>query len=100
MRILIFYAICVLLATTTQAAGNKSNKFAILYTVGDGDDCTITPLNKTAVSYESESPYADYDKCNANFTCSVGKILEYRIQRFEIERSRSCYYDSLGLYIN
>ena len=74
--------------------------------IAESDDCTISPINETAVSYESEHPYGNYDKCNAEFSCSVGQVPEYRIQRLHIKnRSYSgvpvyCAYDSLGLYIN
>ena len=66
----------------------------------ESDDCTINPFNERAVVYETEDPYHDYDKCNAEFNCPDGQVLRYSIQRFEIEEHSSCKYDSLGLYIN
>ena len=75
-----------------------------MYTTEQSDDCTISLHNETAVSYESENPYRPYDKCNAEFSCSAGRIPEYRIQRFRTEPWSyfgSCYIrDYLGLYIS
>ena len=74
-----------------------------MFTVDHIGDCTIILLNDTAVSYESENPYRNHDKCNAEFSCSAGQIPEYQIQRLHTS-SYSCgwYYqtDYLGLYIN
>ena len=96
MRILIYHASTVLLATAFKA------DLSIMYNTHESDDCTIRLLNETAVSYESKHPYGNYDECKAEFSCSVGQIPEYRIQRFEIEGDiyKQCKYDSLGLYIN
>ena len=71
-----------------------------MYNTEESDDCTISLVNETALSYESEHPYSNNDECNAEFSCSIGKIPEYRIQVLRTESSSSCSYDSLGLYIN
>ena len=72
-----------------------------MYTAEDSDVCTVSLLNETAVSYEREKPNymrgpnGKDDECNAEFSCSFGKIPEYRIQRY---RTDWCGYDFLGLY--
>ena len=75
-----------------------------MYNTDESNDCTIRLVNETALSYESEHPYGNNDECNAEFSCSVGKIPEYRIQLLDTASSytysRSCSFDSLGLYIN
>jgi len=71
--------------------------FPIVNIAEKSDDCTISLINDTAVVYETEDPYDDGDECNAEFYCPNGQVLRYSIQRFEIEESIGCDYDSLVL---
>ena len=86
MRISIFYASCVLLAATTQAAGKKSSKVSITYTVEDSNGCEINLLNESDLIYETGNPYRNYDNCEAEFSCSENRVIRYWIDRFEIEK--------------
>ena len=67
-----------------------------MYNTDESDNCTISLVNETALSYETENEYNEF-KCNAEFSCSVGQIPEYRIQRLNTVPSGSCYYHSLEI---
>ena len=67
-----------------------------MYNTDESDNCTISLVNETALSYETENEYDEF-KCHAEFSCSVGQIPEYRIQRLNTVPSGSCYYQSLGI---
>ena len=99
MRILIYHASCLLLATATQSAETKSSKVSITYTVQKSNGCKINLLNESDVIYETGNPYRNYDKCEAEFSCSENRVIRYWIDRFEIEKQSQCKKDSLGLYI-
>ena len=86
MRILIYLASCLLLATATQAAERKSSNVSISYTVEESNGCTINLLNESDLIYETGNPYRNYDKCEAEFSCSENRVIRYWIDRFEIEK--------------
>ena len=99
MRILIYLASCLLLATATKAAGKKSSEVSITYTVEESNGCSINLLNESDLIYETGNPYRNNDKCEAQFSCSDGQVIRYWIDRFEIEKKSNCKKDALGLYI-
>lgn len=80
-----------LLSDTNSMCGN----YSITVTVKQDRGCSIRPINDTTLVYETPNPYSDNSECSAEFHCRDGQVLEYSIERFEIESHSTCEYDSL-----
>ena len=67
------------------------------YRVQEDNGCSISSINETSLIYETPDPYNNDSRCKAEFICPDDQVIEYSIERFDIEEDSSCRWDSIGM---